>query len=269
MQNRSFHFIPADKEELYARVEELSADHVIFDLEDGVSEADKMSARILLQNYLENNSRDRIWVRINSDNNLPEDMEVVGRFPEVGVVIPKYKEKGQLDILHHKQRALVLIEDFLSCQRLLEIADDKRIVAVGLGFEDMLSTIPIANARLTEFMKHIRMQASMKAKALGKISVDGISMIFHDLLSLKEECEVARDAAIDGKLTIHPKQIAVVNQVFGIEQELYNHAKRIQELSGLESNFGYQMIDGELITPPKVEKAKKIIECIEDKNGKI
>ena len=87
-----------------------------------------------------------------------------------------------------------------------------------------------------------------------------------DVNRLNCECEQSRNLGFDGKFTIHPKQISVVNKLYSVSDESRIWAEQVLDKSNQETGVGYTIKDGELITPPKVAKAKRIADAIEESN---
>lgn len=268
--DRSFHFIPANKKNFFDRVPDLEADQIIFDLEDAVPQKDKDEARTNLFNYLKTYESKKFWIRCNpiKNNEFVKDLFVLNTFPNIGIVLPKIENVAE--IKKHKtllnRKKIILIESFHGLMNMKNILDSLDIYATGLGLEDMFSGILIENAKLNTLSKFVRLYFVCIAKAFNTLTIDGISNNFTHRSDLITECKFVRELGFDAKFSIHPFQINIINNEFKIDEELIHWAQRIKDLTDFQTGFGYTKIDGEVITPPKIEKAKNIITKLEEKN---
>lgn len=274
MPNRSFHFVPAHRQTLLEKTSSLVADHIIYDLEDGVPNGDKKDARRLLGAHLGGSARDQTWVRCNSATSrfFAEDMAFLRQLPKTGIVLPKFEDVSLIDEINTRygltgRRLIVIVETFSAVQLLPQIAANKSVFGIAIGLEDLFSEFVVPNRQLSEIAKHVRLKVLIASRANGPICIDAISTEYQDLEQLEGECKEIRDLGFDGKFTIHPRQIAVVNRLFSVSEESLTWARRILKKSERHKGVGYTIIDGELITPPKVAKATKIVKAVEKPNG--
>lgn len=268
MQPRSFHFVPAHKPQLFERLGQLGADRCIFDLEDAVPPSEKAAARACLEGYLAPVTAGRYWVRIHEVGHaeFEHDAVLLRRWEEMGVVVPKFSSAEDLAELERrigiKHRAVcLLVESFEAVWQVSELLDQGRMrpYAVGLGFEDMLASVPHAARDLTELLRHIRTTLALACRARGVIAIDGISGAEEDDAVFERHCLESRACGMHGKFSIHPRQIAPINRILGPAPEQIRWAERIANLTGLRDDFGYEKIEGLVITPPKIKKARYIL----------
>jgi len=255
------------------KVSSLDADHIIYDLEDGVPSKHKEDARRSLRDHLADGASGQGWVRCNpaTSEAFAEDMALLRQLPMMGIVLPKFENVGLIDKICTSyglegRQYIVIVESFSAVEMLPRIAAQESVFGVGLGLEDLFSEFVIPNRQLGEVAKHVRLRTLVAARASGRICIDGSSTEYADEERVEAECEESRDLGFDGKFTIHPRQVAVVNRLFSVSEESRTWAQRILEKSKREEGVGYTMVDGELITPPKVAKAKIIGEAMEKSN---
>lgn len=266
MYNRSFHFIPAHKSKFYKKYKTVGADHYIFDLEDSVPGEQKEGARNKLIQFFSIEMFPNFWIRINdlNSNEFRKDELLLMKFPDIGVVLPKINkpiEKYDAEILKNRKK-IILIENFEALEHLPIILNGKNIFAVGLGLEDMLSPLVIANNLLTDLTKYIHLKFICIIKAKNILVIDGISNNINDTEKLIDECRDIRNMGFDGKFTIHPNQVETINSEFDISSDMKKWAEKIKLKTELKPDIGYIKIDEEIVTPPKIEKAKKIMQVI-------
>lgn len=270
MSNRSFHFLPANKQDLLKKVGKFTfkPHALIFDIEDSVPGESKAQARNILESLFTQIPLDDVYVRINEPGSLflPQDILLVNRYPTLGIVIPKVEDKAELwklleaiSLENTNRNIIFLVESFRGLKDLPNILSRVNVYGVGLGLEDMLCNMSRPNSKLKILSEHIRLELALVAKAYGCLAIDTISNEFYDLKIIEKECENAQRLGFDAKLSIHPNQVNIINKVLSIDDLSLEWAKSIIELSGGNEQFGYSKINNMLITPPKIRKAKRII----------
>lgn len=268
MHSRSYHFIPAHRVDMIAKSVLLEADYLVFDLEDAVPADMKDTARNYLWEHLEQANLDKVFVRINpfDEQDFFKDMDILSTFKIKGIVLPKIETKQQLknitDYCLNKNKSLqfiALIESFAGIENAKQITRNENIFAIGLGLEDLLSKLTIMNEDASDLIKYIRMQFIMGAKAGNLMAIDTISNSLQDINALQAECTMSRNLGFDSKFSIHPNQLKIINDSFSIDSNLKHWAEQIIKLSDNVEQVGYTKVNGELITPPKVKKAKTIL----------
>ena len=76
---------------------------------------------------------------------------------------------------------------------------------------------------------------------------------------------LVRDLGFSGKVSIHPKQIALLNAVFTPGDEAIEHAKRVLKTFA-EADTGLVVIDGKLIEKPVLREMQRIVAVAERVN---
>lgn len=270
--NRSFHFIPGHQQRFLDRIPDLDADHIVLELEDGVAGKDKAVARSNIISWLGQNSAEGIWIRVNSPDSehWAADRELLSRLSTLpGIVVPKVEGPeavselvGSLGGEAGSVRFIALLESFAALAKVSEIAAHPQVVGIGIGMEDLLSGTLHSQVSQEWLMNSIKAEMVLGARAAGIVAIDTISTEIRDVPRFREGCLRSRSHGFDGRFVIHPSQIGVANEVYGPDEELVAWATRIEALTGRDSTLGYQNIGGELISPPKVNKARAILEAI-------
>jgi citrate lyase subunit beta/citryl-CoA lyase len=91
----------------------------------------------------------------------------------------------------------------------------------------------------------------MAGRANGLQVIDGPYLKIRDSDGLRDYCQRARTLGFDGKWTLHPDQVTVVNEVFSPTQEQFDRANDILEAYAQATDvegkgavmFGDEMID--------------------------
>src|SRR5690606_32812360 len=84
----------------------------------------------------------------------------------------------------------------------------------------------------------------------------------NDLAGMRREAEASAALGFTGKGAIHPKQIAVLNEVFSPSAAEVERARRIV-MAFAESGSGLVVIDGKLIERPVLRSMRRILAIAE------
>jgi citrate lyase subunit beta / citryl-CoA lyase len=262
---RSFHFIPGDKTQYIEKIDLLDADYFIFDLEDAVSPENKQGARKNTAAFLKSVKNGRFFVRINpvGTEEYEKDILCLKLFNDLNVVIPKVISTDCIKKVTSRisvKKIVVLIESFEGLDIIRNI--DFNIFAAGLGLEDMLSELPFSNCNLNVLSSAVKTEFVLNCRKNGITPIDGIPSDIFDTASLKSECEYARSLGFEGKFSVHPSHIPVINNGFYPDKDEIEWAENVKNETGFVNRGYYRSSSGEILTPPKFLKAKKILDYI-------
>ena len=263
MPDRSFHFIPSHRTEYLKKINNLPSDHIIIDLEDGVPEhlIDQGKENIL--KYIKNCTLKNIWVRIHDEESkyFEKDLSFIDQLPDVGVVIPKFKPDNWKKYPINKKK-IILIEDLRDLNRISFFANElnrMNLFAIGLGLEDMLTDFYQSNESLINLINQIKAHFIIINKPICSTLLDGVFTNYRDNELFDEDCQGSFLFGFNGRFSIHPNQIDIINKIYNVNEDDYKYAQKIISLSKNENNLGYSIVNGILITPPKIAKSKTII----------
>ena len=96
--------------------------------------------------------------------------------------------------------------------------------------------------------------------------VDGITRTFDSPDPVRADTLRAQRLGFGGKLCIHPKQIAVVNECFGPTSDEIAWAKRIIEASASAGGAAVSL-NGEMIDRPVVAQAEAILRRLDSRSN--
>jgi citrate lyase subunit beta / citryl-CoA lyase len=284
-RRRSLHFVPGGNERMIARALTLPADGLILDLEDAVAPDLKAATRPVVARWLSEldfGGRER-WVRMNPIATLGvADLEatIAGR-PE-GYVVPKPRHAGDvreigqhLDRLEHRHglaqgsTRLVLIatetpEGLLNIREVA--AASPRIVTVSWGIEDLSAAMGLprvrdAEGRYLDIPRYARVMCAIVASAAGLDAMDTVYTDIADLAGLRRECEEAVAMGFSGKISIHPSQIEVINDVFTPAPAVVDEARELVAAFEEHRRRGVYAFrfKGQMVDAPHLTRAQKII----------
>lgn len=270
--SQSYLFVPANSERLIERAHTRSADFLILDLEDSVPANEKQQAlETLGQSVAKLNAYGcKVFIRVNADMcNMARDIAALQNTAAQGVVIPKARSAGQVswivealkirDMQHLELIALIETPDALLAAQ--EIAAIAEIKALAFGPEDFSKECghpPSPNALLSPAQQIVWTARSCGKKAI--VFPDSIALVT-DEARFTESANLAKAIGSDGVLCIHPKQIALVSQVFTPTDAEIETAKRIVLAyeEAIAQGKGVLKLDGEMIDLPVVERARFLL----------
>lgn len=273
MFNRSYHFIPANKAKLFDRVASLGADAYIFDLEDAVAESEKASCISAMQTWLHRQPcMDSLYLRVNGHQHVlaTKEKELISSFPGLGIVLPKVESCSELDEaclfygLTTGRPLIALIESARGFTQLQDILTRGVLSAIGLGLEDFLSGSIYESSDIPKLVDHLRVSLALAAMSHGVDAIDTISIDFSGGDSFLAELQEIKATGMSAKFSIHPKQIAGINDTFSPNISLHEKTKCIfRDLPDLDEHQGYFYHQGELLSPPKIKKLHKVLNFAE------
>ena len=105
----------------------------------------------------------------------------------------------------------------------------------------------------------------LAARAHGLAALDGVHMDLSDEAGFAAACSQGRDLGFDGKTLIHPKTLAMANEIFAPQPEELDFARRIIQAHGdaEAAGAGVVLLDGKLIEALHVVEAKRLLALAE------
>jgi len=268
---RSFIFCPALKPDLFPKAVASGADIVCIELEDGVAPKDKATARDRAMQFFATQSIDantEVVLRINSPQTSIglEDLNAIleTTYPPPALMIPKIVSPdevfwldGLLSEAEHNTRLHVIIETNSGLDAAVEIAQaSTRIDSLLFGGVDMA-----AELRCKPTWGPLLYARSRVVHAAANAGVDVIDVPYlnlNDLDGMRQEAESAKELGFSGKGAIHPKQIAILNQVFTPTESEVSRARHIIEAFEA-ADMNLLVIDGKLIEKPVIREMQRIL----------
>ncbi|MBO6594145.1 MAG: hypothetical protein JJ924_13630 [Roseitalea sp.] len=269
---RSILFVPADRAELVSKAMATDAAMVCLDLEDGVAHGAKAAARAALPSAVAEivTAGRRAAVRINADlDMIGHDLDALPA-ALTAIVLPKAGSRHQLaqlaEALERRFGAgapemIAMVEDAngLDALNTDRGAWPARLGALALGTEDLaadLGTAPDAPpvAAALNALAHL---AARQGVAL--LGYPGSIAEFRDLALFEATARAGREAGSVGGFAIHPRQVPVLNTVFGMTENERAEANRVVEAfeTALAEGQGATQLDGRMIDRPVYLAARR------------
>jgi citrate lyase subunit beta/citryl-CoA lyase len=281
---RSFLFVPADSEKKLAKARGSAADALILDLEDSVAAENRARARGIVREFLKEEHRQSIWVRINplDSEDFRADIEAVVPGAPAGLVIPKADGPYTLNVI---DAHLITLETEaglpISGIKLLPVATETptavlslgdyrspppRLAALTWGAEDLAAALGAAGNRdeTGEFLltfKIVRTLCLMAAKAASVQAIETLHTNFRDTAGLERAARAAQREGFSGMLAIHPDQVETINAAFTPSQADVEYARKVA--AAFESGTGVVALDGRMLDQPHLKQAKHILALAE------
>ena len=276
---RSFIFSPGLKPEMFPKALASGADIVCVELEDGIAPKDKDAARANALKLFETPQADDGVERIVRINSLRDpfglaDVRAIleSDLPPPALMLPKVKTPDEIVWLDellsergHACRLHVIIETNAGLEAVHEIARaSERIDALFFGGVDMAAELRCRNAY--EPLLYARSRLVHAAAGAGLDVIDVPYLDLEDPEGMRREAELVRDLGFSGKGSIHPRQIAILNEVFTPSEAEIAHARRIIQ-AFQEADTGLVVIDGKLIEKPVLRDMHRILAIAERTSG--
>ena len=279
---RSLLFAPGNEPRKLDRLGDFAADGVVIDLEDAVPGSAKDAARAAVRGVLADLSAPLVCVRVNAS---PPDLlgadvaEVVTRKLDC-VVLPKTEGSADVRALNalisEAERRSGLDEGRIGILPLIETASgvlrsravaaaSPRVMTLALGSADLARDLDLPAIRAQTqgtTLDYARAAVLHSARAAGlPRPVDGPTLAVHDLDALEADCTAARELGYQGKICIHPAQVAIANRVFAPSVEEVAFARRVIEAFAAADAAGSAAIvlDGTFVDIALAAHAERIV----------
>ena len=282
---RCAHFIPGASEKMLGKGLDTEADALVLDLEDAVVPELKDEARGVIAGWLADADfgRHEKVVRINPVDSpwFRADVEATMVNPPDAYLVPKVhgpddvrlvdRVVSDLERQHgHAENSVKLIVLGTETPRGLLAVDDlvcvPRIDALTWGAEDLSAAIGArrnrdADGRYLPLFEYARTMTMLAAAAAGVQPLDTVWVDVTDPDGLRRDSGESASMGYTGKISIHPSQIDVINEVFtpsadDIEEsrELLAELERNRAEGRMAFRFRGQMVD-----VPHFARARRIL----------
>lgn len=295
--NRSFLFAPGNVARRVEKALTLDADVVIVDLEDSVAVQEKEPTRLAVAQALMRPRKGRGYVRVNAPSSpfCYGDLVATIHKGVDGVVLPKVESAADLHAIDwliaalERERGIAeasidlipQIETAAGVQRIDRILQARslrpyraawRVKRVAFGAADYGHELGLAPTLDEPELADARARIVLSSRAAGMEGpIDSPWFHFKEAEAFQRALERSRRGGFQGRLCVHPDQLAPVNRAYLPSDEEVSRAERIvAAFKDAEARGAAAIqVDGQMIDYPVVHRAQAVIDTMrEARRGK-
>ncbi|MCK9247771.1 MAG: CoA ester lyase [Solirubrobacteraceae bacterium] len=288
---RTCHSVPGSSEKFLAKAPTLAADQVFFDLEDSVARSEKAAARariIEALNTLEFPEDKTVVFRVNGTDTEFFYRDLIDVVEQAGdklhaVMLPKVQTPGDIEMTDKLLTQIEMARGFELGRIGIEaqIEDAKGLINVeaittasprmetiifGPGDYSAAIGIPITqiggkpDGYPGDHLNYLYTKLVVAARAAGIQAIDGPYAAFKDEDGLRERTRLVRALGLDGKWSIHPAQIDVINEIFTPTREQWEKAEGMLAAyaDAVAAGAGAAIFEGEMVDEANKKMAERI-----------
>lgn len=274
---RSLLFAPANDVRKVGKLGSLGSDAVVLDLEDAVAEEERPAARSNLAAVLPRDCPAVLCVRINgwAGDGLIDvaalPLELID-----AVIVPKVETASELreidealaqrEVSAGLERGSVAVIPLIETPRgvlaMAEIcaAPPARLARFAFGSADYTAELGVPWTPNSPATTTARSLLAMHSQAAGlPAPFDGPYLHIHDLDGLREDTAESLARGFTGRVVVYPKQVAVVQEVYGGPAGDLGHLRRLTEAfeAALDTGLASIQFEGRFVDYPVYRDAKR------------
>lgn len=279
---RSLLFAPGNHARRVEKALSLEADAVILDLEDAVAIGEKPATRAIVAAVFARPRQGLLYVRVNAVDTefCYGDLVAIVRPGLDGIILPKVESASGIAtidwLLAQLERdqslpvgaidLVPIIETARGVQQIDAIlAAGTRVRRVAFGAGDFTLDVNMTWSRGESELAHARSVIVTASRASGiDAPLDTVWVDLTDQEGLETSARTALGSGFQGKMCIHPEQLAVVNRVFTPSDTEVAFAERVSAAFAKAEAEGSAAIqlDGKFIDYPIVYRAQRVLQKI-------
>lgn len=264
-------YVPGDRPDRIAKALAGDADEVLIDLEDAVAPDHKELARDTMITTLTRGADRAIQVRINAAGTPWHEADVVALrklAATIGVRLPKCEHPDQVAQTIGElgpRPAHLLIESALGVETAFDLARcHPAVAAIGLGEADLRADLGVSDS---QGLAYPRSRVITAAAAAGlRPPAMSVFTDVGDLDGLRESTVEGRALGFLGRTAIHPRQLAVIAEVFRPGAEEIRRAEEILAAAAAgqrQQNGAVALPDGRFVDHAVVRQARRLLDLTE------
>ena len=291
--HRSFLFTPGNVARRVEKALTLDADAVIVDLEDSVAISEKAATRGAVAAALKRPRRSRGYVRVNAPSTdfCYQDLVQTLHDKVDGVVLPKVEsaadlhaidwlmanlerehgiEQGTIDLMPQIETAAGVqrIDRIIQARNLRPYKGPWRVKRVAFGGADYAHELGLTVSLEEAELADARARVVLASRAAGlEGPVDSPWFHFKEPEAFARALERSRASGFQGRLCVHPDQIAPVNAAYLPSEKELARAERIVAAFRQAEARGEAavQVDGEMVDYPVAHRAEALLSLVRNK----
>lgn len=279
---RSLFFVPGGEPRKLEKAGGVEADTILLDLEDSVLPAQKTRARELVAAWLRNRdvAAAEVAVRVNAPDtpHFEADLHTAVASGADAIMLPKSADvwaiRGVAERLTALERTcgrrrgsvrvFALVETAAGIANAARLPDaSARVEALCFGHVDFAADMGLAVADAgSGVLFHARCTLAIAARAAGIAPIDTVFVDVRDAAGFRRDAELGRSLGFDGKLCIHPEQVALVHEVYSPTAAQIDYALRVVaafDKAGAEGK-GACTVDGKMVDAPVIAQQRRLLD---------
>lgn len=266
---RSVLFVPGNRPDMLAKVPRWTPDVTVVDLEDAIAHAGKDRARrtavTAIADLGAGPGKDlAVLIRINPPGTAPfaADVAAVAESRAAGVVLPKLEDPEQVAELRsllasHERTGTAVIAGVETARGVAAAREllARDLAAAYFGAEDYLADLGGRRTAGGQEVLYARSEVVLAARLCGVPVIDQAVLAVHDEQAFAADARTGRSLGYDGKICLHPQQVAQANRIFAPSPEEAAHARAVLAAAGA----GVGMVDGEMVDEAHVKMAAAVL----------
>ena len=263
---RSWLYVPGDRPDRIAKAIDGAADCVIIDLEDAVAPAKKEQARANVVEVLRQRTTKPVLVRINASGTSWQeaDLATLRECDHLaGIRVPKSESREQI-ITIAELLPTTALHLLIESAKGLQVADElaaahPNVASIALGEADLRADLRITDEN---HLGYARGRIVAAAAAAGLMAPpQSVFTNIEDEAALRATSLSAKAAGFFGRTVIHPRQVAVVNDVFLPTTAEVDQARALVDaLNASTDTSALVLTDGRFVDPAVAAGAQHVLD---------
>lgn len=271
---RSALYVPGSNARALAKGRTLPADALILDLEDAVAARAKLAAReqVLAAVASGGYGHRELVIRVNGLDTPwgAQDIAAAAGSRADAVLLPKVASASEiraairlLDAHGGSHLPIWVMAELpkavLAIEEIARLAPRLAVIVMGTADLARAMRLPMAAERIGLLAALSR--CVLAARAWGLDILDGVYTDLGDMAGLRASCQQGRALGFDGKTLIHPDQIGIANEIFGVSAEQAAVASRIVAAweAAAAAGHGIAVVDGRMVEKLHAEEARRTL----------
>lgn len=266
-------FGPAKRTDFVAKFVAAQADIGVLDLEDATPESGKAEARSAIADARPGSTElasMTLLVRTNAlgTPHFADDVQAASDAGAHGIVVPKLETHREVQDVRREMEKSGL-QDAVMCAGIESVAGVYQafgVIGAGVdlayfGAEDFITDIGGMRTESNTEVLYARSQVSMAARLAGVPALDQVVVDYDNAERFTREALVARSLGFQGKLCVHPSQVALANDAFTPSDDELAWARGVIAAAAEAEQDGRGVVsfEGTMVDAPIVNRARQLI----------